>query len=87
MGSMEEHPATSDSSVQHLARHPTLHPSPHHPSTSAGFRTMGSMEDAGLKVSAAKVNPALEATQGQMDDFLSQLPHKCHLEELVSVGN
>ena len=28
---------------------------------------------------------ALEATQGQMDGFLSPLPHKCHLEEVASV--
>jgi len=31
--------------------------------------------------------PALEATQGQMDGFLSQLPYKCHLEEVASVGD
>ena len=30
---------------------------------------------------------ALEATQGQMDGSLSQLPYKCHLEEVASVGN
>jgi len=29
--------------------------------------------------------PALKATQGQMGGFLSQLPYKCHLEEVVSV--
>ena len=28
---------------------------------------------------------ALEATQGQMDGFCSQLPYKCHLEEVASV--
>ena len=28
----------------------------------------------------------LEATQGQMDGFFSQLPYKCHLEEVASVG-
>ena len=27
-----------------------------------------------------------EATQGQMDMFLSRLPYKCHLEEVASVG-
>ena len=32
-------------------------------------------------------NTTLEATQGQMDGFLSQLPYKCHLEEVVSVGD
>ena len=30
---------------------------------------------------------ALEATQGQMDGFFSQLPYKCHLEEVASVGD
>ena len=29
----------------------------------------------------------LEATQGQMDGFFSQLPYKCHLEEVASVGD
>ena len=27
----------------------------------------------------------LEATQGQMDGFLSELPYKCYLEEVASV--
>jgi len=31
--------------------------------------------------------PALEATQGQMDGFFSQLPYKCYLEEVASVGD
>ena len=30
---------------------------------------------------------ALEATQGQMDDFLSQLRYKGHLEAVASVGD
>jgi hypothetical protein len=30
---------------------------------------------------------ALEATQGQMDGFFSQLPYKCHLKEVASVGD
>jgi len=30
---------------------------------------------------------ALEATQGQMDGFFSQLPYKCHLEEVASAGD
>ena len=30
---------------------------------------------------------ALEATQGQMDGFFSQLPYKCNLEEVASVGD
>ena len=29
----------------------------------------------------------LEETQGQMDGFFSQLPYKCYLEEVASVGN
>ena len=29
---------------------------------------------------------ALEATQGQNCSFLSQLPYKCYLEEVASVG-
>ena len=28
----------------------------------------------------------LEATQGQIDGFFSQLPYKCHLFEVASVG-
>jgi len=31
--------------------------------------------------------PALEATQGHMDGFFSQLPYKCHLKEVASVGD
>ena len=30
-------------------------------------------------------HPRREATQGQMDGFLSQLPHKRHLEEVATV--
>ena len=30
---------------------------------------------------------ALEATQGQNDSFYSQLPYKCYLEEVASVGD
>jgi len=30
---------------------------------------------------------ALEATQGQMDGFFSQLPYKCHLEEVATLGD
>ena len=29
----------------------------------------------------------LEATHGQMDSFFSQLPYKCYLEEVASVGD
>jgi hypothetical protein len=31
--------------------------------------------------------PVLEATQVQMDGVFSQLPYKCHLEEVTSVGD
>jgi len=31
--------------------------------------------------------PALEATQGQNDSFVSQLPYTCYLEEVASVGD
>ena len=31
--------------------------------------------------------PALEATQGQIDGFFNQFPHKCYLEEVASVGD
>jgi len=31
--------------------------------------------------------PALEATQGQMDGLFSQHPYNCHLEEVASVGD
>ena len=30
---------------------------------------------------------ALEATQGQMDGFFSQLPYKCHQNRVASVGD
>jgi len=30
---------------------------------------------------------ALEATQGQMNDFFSQLPYKCHQNRVASVGD
>jgi len=30
---------------------------------------------------------ALEATQGQNDSFFFQLPYKCYLEEVASVGD
>ena len=30
---------------------------------------------------------ALEATHGQMNGFFSQLPYKCHIEEVASVGD
>jgi len=38
-------------------------------------------------VAHLRTEPALEATQGQNDRFLSQLPYKCYLEEVASVGD
>ena len=32
-------------------------------------------------------NPTLEATQGQIDGFFSQLPYKCHQNRVASVGD
>ena len=40
-----------------------------------------------LLTTAACSITALEATQGQMDGFFGQLPNKCHLEEVASVGD
>jgi len=40
-----------------------------------------------LARSACRSDSALEATQGQMDGFLGQLPYKCYLEEVASVGD
>ena len=34
-----------------------------------------------------RLNTALEATQGQMDGFFSQLPYKCHQNRVASVGD
>ena len=31
--------------------------------------------------------PTLETTQGQIDGFFSQLPFKCYLPEVASVGD
>ena len=36
---------------------------------------------------ATIVAAALEATQGQMDGFFRQLPYKCHLQKVASVGD
>jgi len=38
-------------------------------------------------VHGEKTLAAMEATQGQIDGFFSQLPYKCHLEEVASVGD
>jgi len=39
------------------------------------------------QVRAPDAHTALEATQGQMDGFFSQLPYRCYLEEVASVEN
>jgi len=42
------------------------------------------------EVAVVQVPPrpaTLEATQGQMDDFFSQLPYKCHQNRSASVAN
>jgi len=31
--------------------------------------------------------PTLEATQGQVDGFSGQVPYKCHLNRVASVGD
>ena len=41
----------------------------------------------GRTLPVLKALPALEATQGQTDVFLSQLPYKCYFEEAAFVGN
>ena len=40
-----------------------------------------------MSESSTESGPFLEATQGQMDGFFSQLSYKCHLEEVASVGD
>ena len=41
----------------------------------------------GASVSGQNCRAALEATQGQMDGFFSQLPYTCYIEEVASVGD
>ena len=40
-----------------------------------------------LSLRSREGRSALEATQGQMDGFLSQLPYKCHQNRVASVGD
>ena len=49
---------------------------------------VGQLED-GSEEGKDDVPPSatLEATQGQMDSFFSQLPYKRHIEEVASVGD
>ena len=48
--------------------------------------TTGRSWQAGVEERRKKGGATLEATQGQMDDFFSQLVCKCHLPEVASVG-
>ena len=48
------------------------------------FELRAKLVDLPTKISQTT---ALEATQGQMDGFFSQLPYKCHLEEVASGGD
>ena len=50
---------------------------------------MISLEPSGVTWSASLQlsGSALEATQGQMNGFLSQIPYKCRLEEVASMGD
>jgi len=43
--------------------------------------------DIGVNLSGFGFRLALEAHQGQMDSFFSQLPYKCHLQEVASMGD
>ena len=45
------------------------------------------MRAIGFGVRRCTPSSALEATQGQMDGFFSQLPYKYYLEEITSVGD
>jgi len=42
------------------------------------------LQGAGFRVDN---HPTLEATQGQIDGFLSQRPYKCHQNRVASVGD
>ena len=41
----------------------------------------------GARVVSSPLQTALETTQGQIDGFSSQLPFKCYLPEVASVGD
>jgi hypothetical protein len=76
-----------------------LIPAPKHsaPAAEAGGLGGGGRAEGGaggLEGHAAEVRvplflplAALEATQGQLDVSFSQLPYKCNLEEVASVGD
>jgi len=54
----------------------------------ARFRAMSDAEEAAASTELDDVlrSPALEATQGQIHGFFSQLPKKCHQNRVASVG-
>ena len=60
---------------------PNLGPRPHAP---APPPALGSQVVSSFLFPAES---ALDATQGKMDGFFSQLPYKCHLAEVASVGD
>ena len=55
------------------------------------FRTRTAGEVTKTKAEATgavlKVSSTLETTQGQIDGFFNQLPFKCYLPEVASVGD
>jgi len=43
--------------------------------------------DSGVVATDCVSETSLEATQGQIDGFFSQLPYKCHQNRVASVGD
>jgi len=58
---------------------------PLYPASSFHLQAEGLQRGTALEGWAAI--PALEATQVQIDGFLSQLPYKCHQNRVASVGD
>ena len=48
---------------------------------------MGTLHPEQSMLRKVAVHAVLEETQGQIDGFLSQLPIKCYLSEVKSVGD
>ena len=48
---------------------------------------MRAKENAFFDMLAGPASSTLEATQGQIDGFCSQLPYKCHQNRVASVGD
>jgi hypothetical protein len=51
------------------------------------FRSLRRALPGSMLPGTTLVCPALEATQGRLDILNIQLPYKCHLEEVASVGD